>query len=166
MKKLLAVLLTVLALVIACSPPAPAAPKKATFTCKPAIHGESRVAISGSYLTLTAAAYWRDCTITSLAQYDDPARGSLAYVWNGDPHCNRWFAGLINLTFTFTVQDDARAWRVSGSIPCSKSGLGYADVSFAPAPKLAESLRSRWDCRVVVHYRHSPDPSVTLRGDF
>ena len=155
------------ALTLAATALTTAAPAEAATTCAPKLHSESRTALSGEYLTLTGTALWRICTIPSGAHYDDPAKAQLAYTWVGNPHCGRIFGGLIRITWTFTVLDDApRKLRVTGAIPCHKNGIGVAEVSLAGSPRLAESLGSRWLTTFVVHYRNMPDPSVTVRGGF
>jgi hypothetical protein len=145
----------------------PASASAATMSCSTALRSESRVALSGSFLTVTGSMYWRDCAVTSGAAYDAPAKFQLAYVWQGNPHCGRIWGGFTGLSWNVTVLDDApRSYRVTGSIPCHKNGIGWAEVSLAGAPRLAESLNDRWVSKVVVHYKSMPDPSVTLRGGF
>ena len=142
-------------------------PASAATTCAPKLHSESRTAISGMYLTLTGTALWRVCTIPSGAHYDDPDRAQLAYTWSGNPHCNRIWGGLIRVSWTLTVMDDApRTFKVHGAIPCHKNGIGVAEVSLAGAPRLAQSLDSRWVSTFKAEYRNMPDPSVTVKGDF
>lgn len=155
--------LAALVLAATCLTPAPA---QAATTCGP-VRSESRTALSGSYLTITASVSWRVCTIPSGAKYDDPTRFAIAYTWDGNPHCGRIWGGFTGLSWDVTVRDDApRSYRVAGSIPCHKNGMGWADVSLAGAPRLARTLNDRWVSRFTAHYRNMPDPSGSVRGDF
>lgn len=156
----------VVALTLAASTLATAAPAAAATKCG-TLRSETRSAISGSYLTVTATTYWRVCTIPSGARYDDPAKFQIGWTWTGDPHCNRIWGGFTGLSWDVTVRDDApRSYRRAGALPCKKSGVGYAEVSLAGAPRLAQTLNSRWVSTFKAHYRNMPDPGGSVAGDF
>lgn len=102
--------------------------------------------------------------MAALDGMDAPTR-ELA-VTNMLTEARSWLAHAVEATEPQAIANFKAQMATVAEATKQLGGLGFADVSLAGAPMLAESLGDRWVCKVKVEYRHMPDPSVTLRGDF